>query len=153
MAGVRHSGRSEAGRNPTRGMDPVTLPVALAGLGLTWLAVQPKRRADVADVSAHFPVYEGYDEDDGLLSRAQDGARALRWAARRRLERTLAAESLVMGAVGLAVGAVVAIVVAQAVTPKPRPETAVRARRGRAATPVADSPRGRPWRAARGRAG
>ena len=86
------------------------IPIALIGLGVAWLAISQTRRpahtaGGVYQGQGYYPTYEGYDEGESL--RAKDKAGEYGHVARQRFDDTLDTEPLVIGAIGLAVGAAI----------------------------------------------
>lgn len=88
------------------------IPVALIGAGVAWLAISLVQRSAAGGGElgpGHYPVYEGYDEDDGFWTRVKARAGAYGRAARRRLAEVRQGEMLVAGAVGLAAGIAIGV--------------------------------------------
>lgn len=57
------------------------LPIALIGIGVAWLAINQARRGHDSQGDGYYPVYEGYEEDEGV----RDKIKARAGAAKARL--------------------------------------------------------------------
>lgn len=52
------------------------LPIALIGIGVAWLAFNQARRGHDGRAEGYYPVYEGYDEDEGVRGKIKARAEA-----------------------------------------------------------------------------